>query len=235
MDIPKNPPEFELLPHTRTRQAIGDRVGRSRREIPHFDLFAEADVSSLTECRRQTKERGDETVPTFNDLFIYIVARLLPEYPTLNAWYDPEGVRVFREIHVGFVVHTEEGVLIPTVFNANQKDLAQISRDARELTELARGGKLRARLQQHAAFTVSNIGPVGVDAFNAIISPPQTGILAIGSIAQRAVVVDGRVVARPTAWMALTVDHRVVDGVVGAQFLSALKERVEAWAGEEGT
>jgi pyruvate dehydrogenase E2 component (dihydrolipoamide acetyltransferase) len=233
MEIPKDSPEFDIVPHTRTRQAIGDRVGRSRREIPHFDLFAEADVSSLAEHRRRAKAEGGETVPTFNDLLMYIIARLLPDYPTLNAWYEPDGAKLFKEVHLGFVVHTEEGVLLPTLFNADQKDLAQISSEARELTDLARSGRLRASLQQHAGFTLSNIGPTGIDGFNAIISPPQTGILTVGSIAQRPVVVDGEVAARPTAWLVLTVDHRVVDGVVGAQFLSAVKERVESWAGEE--
>ncbi len=233
MKIPKEPPQFDLIAHTRTRQAIADRVGRSRREIPTFDLFAQADVSALGAHRQQAKDRGDEGVPTYNDLFVYLVARLLPEFPVLNAWYEPENLKVFKEVHVGIVVHTQEGVLLPTLFNADRKDLAQISREAREITELARNGRLRASLQQHAGFTVSNIGPVGIDSFNAIISPPQTAILTIGSIAQRPVVVGGEIVARPTVWLALTVDHRVVDGVVAARFLSALRERVETWAGEE--
>jgi pyruvate dehydrogenase E2 component (dihydrolipoamide acetyltransferase) len=233
MKIPKEPPQFDLIAHTRTRLAIGDRVGRSRREIPTFDLFAQVDVTALSGYRQQLKERGDADIPTYNDLFVYTIARLLPEFPVLNAWYEPEGLKVFKEVHLGVVVHTHEGVLLPTLFDADQKGLGQISQDARELTELARKGKLRASLQQHAGFTVSNIGPAGIDSFTAIISPPQTAILTIGSIAQRPIVVEGEVIARPTAWLALTVDHRIVDGVVGARFLSALKERIESWAGEE--
>jgi len=99
--------------------------------------------------------------------------------------------------------------------------------------EQARQGRLRASLQRHAGFTISNIGPVGIEGFNAIISPPQTGILAVGPIAERPWAADGQLSVRPTAWLVLTVDHRVVDGHVGAQFLAAIKQRAEAWAGEE--
>jgi len=232
MDVPKQPPEFELVPHTRARQAIGDRVSRSRREIPHFDLFAQADTTALIEYRSRLKKSGDEFVPTFNDLFIYIVARIMPDFPVLNAWYTDEGTKMFKVVHLGFAVQTDQGVLLPTVFHANQKGLKQIGEEARELTELARSGKLRASLQQWAGFTISNLGPKGIDAFNAIISPPQTGILAIGPIAKRPFVAGDELTVRPTAWLALTVDHRVVDGAVGADFLSAVKQRVESWSGE---
>jgi pyruvate dehydrogenase E2 component (dihydrolipoamide acetyltransferase) len=222
-----------LIPHTPTRRAIGDRVERSRREIPHFDLFSEADITALHEYREQKKSAKSGALPTYNDILIYIVARLLPDFPVLNAWYEAEGVRAFKVVNVGFVVHTHEGVVLPTVFDADRKSLDQISQDAREMTQLARAGKLRASLQRDAGFTLSNIGPVGIDAFNAIISPPQTGILAVGSIAPRPVVIDGGIAPRLTAWMALTVDHRVVDGVVGAEFLAALRQSIESWSGEE--
>jgi len=231
MNLPKEAPEFELIPHSRTRLAIGERVGRSRREIPDFDLFAQAEVGALVADREQRKRSGG-FVPTFNDLFIYIVARLLPEFPILNAWYTEQGLKVFKPVHLGFAVQTDQGVLLPTLFDANRKPLKQIGEEARELTELARSGKLRASLQQWAGFTISNVGPTEIDAFDAIISPPQTAILAIGPIAKRPVVIDDAVAVRPTVWLVLTVDHRIVDGTVGAGFLSALKGRLESWAGE---
>lgn len=232
MNVPKEPPEFELTPHTRTRQAIGDRVARSRREIPHFDLFVQADAGALLEYRERAKQSGG-FVPTYNDLFIYIVARLLPDFPVLNAWYAEEGLKVFKPVHLGFAVQTDEGVLLPTLFDANRKPLPQIGAEARELTELARQGRLRAGFQQWAGFTISNVGPKEIDAFNAIISPPQTAILAIGPIARRPVVVDDEPAVRPTVWLVLTVDHRIVDGAVGAGFLAALKQRVASWPGPE--
>ncbi|HUT73572.1 MAG TPA: 2-oxo acid dehydrogenase subunit E2 [Armatimonadota bacterium] len=234
MDVPKQAPEFELIPHTTTRVAIGERVGKSRREIPHFDLFAHADASALVAYRQRLKRAGDGWAPTFNDLFIYIVARLLPEFPMLNAWYAEEGVKRFKPVHLGFAVQTDQGVLLPTLFDANRKPLRQISEEAHELSELARGGRLRASYQQWGGFTISNVGPKRIEAFAAIISPPQTGILAIGPIAKRPLVVGDEVAARSTVWLTLTVDHRVVDGAVGAEFLAALMPRLEDWAGEEG-
>ena len=232
MNIPKEAPQFELIPHTPPRLAIGERVGRSRREIPHFDLFVQADAGALTAERDRRKQSGD-FVPTYNDLFVYIIARLMPDFPTLNAWYEQEGLKVFQPVHLGFAVQTDQGVLLPTLFDANRKPLKQIGEEARELTQLARAGKLRASFQQWAGFTISNVGPQNIDAFTAIISPPQTAILAIGPIAQRPLVVGDEVMARPTVWLALTVDHRVIDGAVGAGFLSALKGRLESWSGEE--
>jgi len=232
MNIPKQPPEFEIIPHSRTRLAIGERVGRSRREIPHFDLFVQADATAIVSYRQRCKQSGG-FAPTFNDLFIYIVARLLPEFPILNAWYEEEGLRVFKPVHLGFAVQTDQGVLLPTLFDANRKPLRQIGEEARELTELARSGRLRASLQQWAGFTISNVGPKDIDLFNAIISPPQTAILAIGPIGERPLVVGGALEARPTVWLVLTVDHRIVDGAVGAGFLSAVKRAVESWPGED--
>jgi len=234
MNVPKEPPAFEIIPHSRTRLAIGDRVSRSRREIPHFDLFAQTDVGPLVDYRNRRKESGDGFVPTFNDLFIYIIARLMPDFPILNAWYEEEGLKVFKPVHLGFAVQTDQGVLLPTLFDANQKPLRQIGEEARELTELARGGRLRASFQQWAGFTISNVGPRDIDLFNAIISPPQTAILAIGPIAKRPLVAGDAIVARPTVWLVLTVDHRIVDGAVGADFLSAVKQRIESWSGEQG-
>jgi len=233
ISIPKQPPEFDLIPHTRTRQAIGDRVQKSRQEIPHFDLLAQAEASALVEYRNRRKESGGGSAPTYNDLFIHIVARLLPDFPTLNAWRTEEGLKTFKVVHLGFAVQTDEGVLLPTLFHANEKPLPQISEEARELTQLARDGRLRASLQRWAGFTISNVGPKDIDAFNAIISPPQTGILAIGPIAKRPLAAGEAVIVRPTVWLTLTVDHRVVDGAAGAGFLSVVKERVESWSGEE--
>jgi pyruvate dehydrogenase E2 component (dihydrolipoamide acetyltransferase) len=230
MNAPKGEPEYEIIPHSKTRLAIADRVGRSRREIPHFDLTAEVDATALIEYRDQCKQSGI-FVPTFNDLFIYIVARLMPDFPILNAWYEEQGLRVFKPVHMGFAVQTDQGVLLPTVFDANRKSLRQIGEEAREMTEMARSGKLRASLQQWAGFTISNVGPKGIDMFNAIISPPQTAILAIGPIASRPVVLDDALGVRPTVWMVLTVDHRIVDGAVGADFLAAVKRAVESWSG----
>ena len=225
-------PQFELVPISPTRKAIGERVGKSKTEAPEFIVWTEVEASRLVEDRRARQSRGDAVVPTYNDYLLQIVARHLRKYPRFNAWYAEDGLKVFREVNVGFAVGTPEGVLLPTLFHADEKPLTQIATEARGLVEQARAGKLRASLQRNAGFTLSNIGPLGIDAFEAIISPPQVAILAIGTMAPRPVVRDGAVVVRPTMVFTLTVDHRANDGAEAGQFLSDLKAAIENWAGE---
>lgn len=228
--MPKEP-DFEIVPQSRTREAIAQRVSTTNREIPQFRLWVEVDASAMIAWRTRRKQAGDEPVPTFNDIILYVVARRLKEHPRLNAWLTDDGVKAFKQINVGFAVATEAGVLLPTLYDADTKSLEEIAAEARELTDQARGGRLRASLQMNAGFTISNIGPVGIDYFDAIISPPQTGILAVASIKERAVAVEGQVAVRPTMILTLTVDHRVVDGADAPPFLTALRDDLEAWAG----
>jgi len=223
-------PAVQLIPHTPTRKAIGERVFKSQREKPTFWLQTQADCSRILQARETLKQSGAQVVPTYNDYFIKIVAGVLPEHPRLNGWYTEDGIEVFQQINVGFAVATDEGVLLPTMFDADKKSLEEIAVEARDLTQKARAGKLRASLQQYAGFTISNIGPVDIDSFEAIISPPQTGILAIGKLAPRPVVVEGELQLRPTVFLTLTVDHRCVDGAEGAAFLQDVKRAIEAWS-----
>jgi pyruvate dehydrogenase E2 component (dihydrolipoamide acetyltransferase) len=214
--------EFELVPHTRTRKAIGDRTLESVTSTPAFHVHKLATADALLAARKALKAQEPSVVPTFNDFLIKLVADLLPKYPRFNAWWSPEGLKLLKNVNVGFATATDQGVLLPTVMNADQKDLIAIASDTAEMVSMARQGRLRATLQMGAGFTISNIGPCGIDAFDAIISPPQTGILAIGSIMPRAVVEGTKVVVRQTMWLSLTVDHRSVDGADGAAFLADL-------------
>lgn len=214
--------EFELIPHTRTRQAIGDRTKQSVNEQPQFRVHKLVDATALLAARKALKEQGVQPLPTFNDFLIKLVAGLLPTYRRFNAWWSPEGLKLLKNVNVGFATATEQGVLLPTVLNANGKDLGTIAVETAEMVAMARAGKLRATLQMGAGFTISNIGPVGIDAFDAIISPPQTAILAIGSIMPRAVVDGDQIVIRQTMWLSLTMDHRSVDGADGAAMLADL-------------
>ena len=220
--------EFELVPHTRTRQAIGDRTRQSVNETPQFHMHKLVDATSLIAARSELSAGDVEPLPTFNDFLLKIVADLLPKYRRFNAWWSPEGLKLLKRVNVGMATATEQGVLLPTVFDANEKDVRTIARETAELVSLAREGKLRATLQMGAGFTISNIGPAGIDAFDAIISPPQTGILAIGSIMGRPLAQADQVVVRPTMWLSLTVDHRSVDGSDGAGFLKEIAEGIMA-------
>jgi len=223
---PDNQP-FDLEPHTRTRAAIGDRTRQSVNEQPQFRVHKLADATALLAARQAIKAAAPEIVPTFNDFMIKLVAYLLPSYRRFNAWWTPEGLKLLQNVNIGFATATDQGVMLPTVLQANEKDLLTIARETSEMVDLARRGRLRATLQMGAGFTISNIGPVGVDAFDAIISPPQTGILAIGSIMPRAMVEGEQVVVRQTMWLSLTCDHRSVDGADGALLLRDLDRSLQ--------
>ena len=188
------------------------------------------DASAVLAARGEYKTRAaGRRVPTVNDVLIRTVAQALPAYPRLNAWYAPEGVQALQVVNVGFAAATPEGVLLPTVFDADRKTVWEIADETAGMVEAARKGKLRASLQMGAGFTVSNIGPVGLDWFQAIISPPQAAILAAGSVAPRPMVVADTVVPRPVMLLTLTVDHRVADGAEAAPFLPELRDRLEGW------
>lgn len=214
--------EYELVEHTRTRKAIGDRTLESVNGTPAFRVHKLAVADGLIAARKALKAQNPPVMPTFNDFLIKLVATQLPKYPRFNAWWTPEGLKLLKDVNVGFATATEQGVLLPTVLKANEKSLMEIAAETADMVDKARQGKLRATLQMGAGFTISNIGPCGIDAFDAIISPPQTGILAIGSIMPRAMVEDGQVVVRQTMWLSLTVDHRSVDGADGAALLADL-------------
>jgi len=216
-------PEFEVEELTPIRQAIGERTRSSIVEIPQFDNQVLANVEALVAARNKRKEQ-DGVVPTYNDYFIKAVAAIIDKYPAMNAWCEDGHVKLLKPINIGFACATDEGVLLPTVFDADKKSLDEIAENTAELIKLARSGRLRASLQMGAGFTISNIGPTTVDAFNAIISPPQTAILAIGAMKKRPMVVDDEIVARASVYLTLTVDHRVLDATLATPFLGDLVE-----------
>jgi len=242
MPRPSREPEFDLVEIPPQRKAIGDRVSLSRREKPTFDMLIEVRADALVAARERYKaEAGDRVLPTYNDIIIKAVGDLLPQYRVLNAWIDEAGVKLLKPINVGFAAATPQGVVLPTVFEVDKKSVWDIAPETKDMVDLARNGRLRASLQMGAGFTVSNIGPVGVDVFSAIISPPQVAILTVGSMALRPVVdggrswkpgaptADYRTVAAPTVNMVLTVDHRAIDGAEAAPFLKDLRDRLENW------
>ena len=235
-------PEYELVEISPVRQAIGDRVSQSTREKPTFELFIEVRGDALVAAReRYRAEAGDRVLPTYNDIIIKVVGDLLTVHRNLNAGSDAAGLKLIEPCNVGFAAATPQGVVLPTVFDVDKKTVWEIAPETKEMVDLARQGKLRASLQMGAGFTVSNIGPAGIDAFNAIISPPQVAILTVGSMSLRPVVArrwewrpgqppdEWSVVPAPTMTMALTVDHRAIDGAEATPFLRDLREKLESW------
>jgi pyruvate dehydrogenase E2 component (dihydrolipoamide acetyltransferase) len=219
-------PEFEIIEPTPIRRAIGARTQTSFRDIPQFDVTRQLRADGLVAARGALKAAGADPLPSFNDYLLKLTALALRDLPLLNSWYEDDVIKQLRPVNVGFVCETPEGILLPTVFDADRKPLAEIAAETRELVAAARAGKLRASLQKGAGFSVTNIGPTGVDFFNGIISPPQTAILAIGALAERPMVEAGQVVVAPTLYLTVSLDHRVHDGRNGAGFLAAMAGRL---------
>lgn len=217
-------PDFETLEPTAIRRAIGDRTQTSFRDIPQFDVTRQLNAGHLVAARAALKAAGADPLPSYNDYLIKLTGLALRDLPLLNTWYEDEVIKVLQPVNVGFACETEEGILMPTVFDADRKPLAEIAADTRELVTAARAGKLRASLQKGAGFSLTNIGPTGVDFFNGIISPPQTAIVAIGSLAPRPLVEGGEMIVAPTLYLTISLDHRVHDGRSGAAFLAAMAE-----------
>jgi pyruvate dehydrogenase E2 component (dihydrolipoamide acetyltransferase) len=200
-------------------RVMAERMTRAWQEVPQFVLTREVDARRLLS--------RDEGV-SVTDLLVESCARALARHPRLTAsWRD--GALVAGEgINVGVAVATADALVVPVIHGADGLGLGEISARRRELAEAARAGALRPEDVQGGTFTISNLGMYGVDAFQAIVNPPQAAILAVGRIVERPVAVDGAVAARPVVVLTLSFDHRVVDGARGAEFLDTLASHVEA-------
>jgi pyruvate dehydrogenase E2 component (dihydrolipoamide acetyltransferase) len=215
---------LELTP---TQTTIARRMVESATTIPSFTVSIDVDMSLITRLRRGAREELDEA-PSVNDFVVKAAAGALRAFPRFNASYVDGKVECYSRINVGIAVATDDALLVPVVFDADRKTLAQIARDARRLADAARRRTLQPDDLRDGTFTVSNLGMFGVRSFTAIIDPPQVAILAVGGVRR---VPDeesnGGVVFRDLMTATLTCDHRVVYGADGAQFLSRLRELLE--------
>jgi pyruvate dehydrogenase E2 component (dihydrolipoamide acetyltransferase) len=210
---------------------MAERTQRAWQEVPHFFLVREVDASRLEGWRSAARRREGGDRITHTDLLVRVVAAALREHPRVNASWREDAITAHDDVNVGLAVATDDGLVVPVVHAADRLGLQQIARRRTELVEAARTRKLRPDDLQGGTFTISNLGMFGVDAFMAIVNAPQAAILSIGRIAERPVVVDGAVVARPTIVLGLSFDHRVVDGAGGARFLDTLASLIEEPAG----
>jgi len=228
---PSGSPEIEeVIPMTSMRRTIARRLSQSFHDAPHFNLCTEVD---MTEVKRLCDLAGEETEaeggikPSLNDIFIKIVAITLRDFPLLNARLHGDKIEVLKNINIGLAVALDEGLIVPAIENADQKRFWQIAKERKDLVERARQGRLSLLELERGTFTISNLGMYDIVFFTSILNPPQTGILSIGTTVNRPVVMDESIVIRPIVEMSLAMDHRVVDGAVGAQFLQALKKGFE--------
>ncbi|MCP4804872.1 MAG: 2-oxo acid dehydrogenase subunit E2 [Proteobacteria bacterium] len=216
------------VPHrnSRMRKVIAQRLKESHLDNPFFFLTSTLECDRLVDFRSQLKEQGIKV--SYNDLVVKAVALALREVPECNASWGDDAITRFGRVDVGVAVALPDGLITPVIRDADQKALADLSAETRELAGRARDMKLDATEYTNATFTVSNLGMMQIDQFTAILNPPAAGILAVGSLAQEPVVIDGELGIGWRMKVTMTCDHRVIDGALGARFLQAFRGFIEA-------
>jgi len=210
-------------PLSQLARLMAERTTQSWTSVPHFFLVQSVDCGALMGAqKRLSAGSAAGTAPTITDLLIKLIARVLEKHPRMNASWVGDGVRLNPEINISVAMAVKDGVVGAVIPKANAQPIAALSVLRRELTERARAGRLRPADISGGTFTLSNLGMYKVDAFTAIITPPQCAILAVGAIADAVVPVDGKPGIRPMMTMTLSSDHRVVDGAGAAEFLGEL-------------
>jgi pyruvate dehydrogenase E2 component (dihydrolipoamide acetyltransferase) len=217
------------IPLTRMRQTIARRMAQSKREAPHYYLTVDADMTEALRLRSQINEaQGEAARVSINDLLVLATTRALQAHPKFNSWWVEDHLQVHGRINIGIAIALDDGLIAPAVLDCQAKPLSQIAREARDLAQRARGGGALSPEEYTAAtFTITNLGAFGVDSLIGIINPPQTAILGVGRVEDRAVVRAGEVVVRSMMTLALSADHRATDGAEGARFLQTLKDMLE--------
>ncbi len=212
----------------RVQQIMARRLLESKTTIPHFYVTTEVDMAAAADLRARLVETfGPEGKVSYNDLIVRACALTLRAMPDVNSsWRDGQFVR-HAHVNVGVAVSLPDGLVVPVIKDADRKGLREIAVEARALAEKARAGKLAPRDMEGGTFSTSNLGAYDVEQFQAIINPPESAILAIGSILEKPVVLDGQIVARPRMTLSLSVDHRVIPGVPAAQFLQGVKKLLQ--------
>jgi pyruvate dehydrogenase E2 component (dihydrolipoamide acetyltransferase) len=219
---------YQDVPLTQIRKTIAKRLATSLGPIPHFFLTTEVDMERAAEARDAlNRQLGDRGKVSFNDVIVKATALALTKHRACNAWFQDDHIRYWNEVHIGMAVAVEDGLITPVIRNADVKPLLEIGREARDLAEQARNRRLQPSEYTGATFSVSNLGMFEIDQFTAVINPPETGIIAVGSIVPKPVVWDGQVVPRRRMRITMSCDHRVIDGATGAAFLKTLKEMLE--------
>ena len=223
--------EVTEVPLTAMRRTIAKRLSQSMQTAPHFYVTSVIDTGKLADLRRQINEYAqNEPNPvkvSFNDLIVKAVATALVRMPQVNVSFAEDRLIMQKQVHIGMAVALEQGLIVPVIRNADQRSVLAIARESQRLAELARSGKLRPEDFSGGTFTVSNLGMFDVESFTAVINPPESAILAIGSITPTPVVVDGQVVVRDRMKVTLSSDHRAIDGAIAARFLLELKRLLE--------
>ena len=210
-----------------TRKVIARRLVESKREAPHFYLTLDCNIDRLLQLRQEINAKREKDKISVNDFVIKASALALKQVPAANASWTETAVRLYQVADVSVAVATPNGLITPIIRGADSKSLSAISTEMKDLAARAREGKLKPEVYQGGTFSVSNLGMFGIREFAAVINPPQGAILAVGAGEQRPIVKDNALAIATMMSCTLSVDHRVVDGAIGAEFLAAFKKLVE--------
>ncbi|MGH7718023.1 MAG: dihydrolipoamide acetyltransferase family protein, partial [Gemmatimonadaceae bacterium] len=224
---PETDGDYRDIPLTQIRKTIARRLVESIGPIPTFYLTMEVEMGRAAEMRDAMLAMGDEYKVSFNDIVMKAVATALTFHPEVNAHWLGDRIRAFNRVHLGMAVAIDEGLITPVLFDADRMRMSEMSAAAKDLARRARERRLKPEEYTGATFTVSNLGMFGIDEFTAIINPPEAGILAIGALEDKPVVVDGTVEVRKRMRLTMSCDHRVIDGATGARFLQTLRRMLE--------
>ncbi|MGB2814398.1 MAG: dihydrolipoamide acetyltransferase family protein [Dehalococcoidales bacterium] len=221
--------EEEIVPLSTMREVIARRMTESF-QTPHFYLTVEVDAQELQRTRQQLLpviESKAGVRLTLTDLVVKVVAKALEKNPAINCSYADGSVKLLKRIDIGLVTSVEGGLMVPVIRDAGTKSLAEIAQVRAELVQKARERTLTREEMAGSTFTISNMGMYDIDQFSAIIQPPEAAILAVGRITEKVVARNGEMVIRPVMNLTLSIDHRVLDGALGAQFLQTVKSYLE--------
>ncbi len=217
----------DVVPLTAMRRIVAERMLESKRTIPCYYLSIDADVTDLVCLRNKLNARGGQKI-TFNDFILKACGTALRMFPVVNSRWVAGGIERRREANVGLAVALDDGLIVPVVRDVDRKPLRQVSAESADLTERARTKRLPPEEYRDGCLTVSNLGMFGIRSFIPVVNPGEASILGLGMIEDRVVVRQGGIQVRKVMTLTLAADHRIVDGAVGAQFLEAVRDALEA-------
>ncbi len=212
---------------SRMQQTIARRMAESKATIPDFALHSDVDMEPCVALRAELKRISLHDAPTYNDMVVKAAALALREHPRANGSYKDGALQLYSRVNVGVAVAAHDALVVPTVFDADEKSLGEIARETRALAGRVRDGSITPPELGGGTFTVSNLGMYGVKSFSAIINPPQAAILSVGSVEQRAVVFENELSARHTMTLTLVCDHRILYGADAAELLARIRELLQ--------
>ncbi len=220
--------EDTMVEVSNMRQVIAQRLTESKQNVPHFYLTVDCQVDKLISLKNEISSADENNKVTINDLIIKAAAFSMKKFPDINSSWIDNKILKYSNVDISIAVALEDGLITPIVKNADKKGILSISKEVKDLVSRARSGKLRPEEFQGGGFTISNLGMFGIKAFSAIINPPQSCIMAVGASKKQPIVMNEKIEIAEIMTVTLSVDHRAVDGALGAKFLNAFKHYIES-------